>query len=192
MRQELGIANSAGLPVVLRGYTAQDAAALVVPANDRSVMAYMHDADQHEYTLPEAEAWVRFVMADQPDLHLLLSAGAEVVGGVSLARQRDIYSHSAEISYWVTPAWWGRGLATRAVAAASEHAFWTLGLERLYARVFLDNPASLRVLEHNSFVREGLLRAAVRKHGRLHDQALFARLRTDEAAAPSQAGQPRG
>lgn len=185
MRQEIGIATNAGLPVVLRGYTAQDAAALVVPANDRTVMAYMHDAEQHDYTLAEAEAWVRFVVAEQPDLHLLLSAGAEVVGGVSLARQRDIYAHSAEISYWVTPAWWGRGLATRAVAAAMEHAFWSLGLERLYGRVFLDNPASLRVLEHNGFVREGLLRAAVRKHGRLHDQALYARLRADEVPVPA-------
>ncbi len=83
-------------------------------------------------------------------------------------------------------------MATRAVAAATEHAFWTLGLERIYGRVFLDNPASIRVLEHNQFVREGLLRAAVCKHGRLHDQALFARLRADETAAPSQAGQPRG
>ena len=181
MRVDLGVVIGSGAPVVLRGYTTQDAAALVLPANDRTVMAYMHDAEQHDYTLAESEAWVRFVMAEQPELHLLLSAGPEVVGGVSLARQRDIYAHSAEISYWITPSWWGRGLATRAVAAATEHAFWKLGLERLYGRVFLDNPASIRVLEHNGFLHEGLLRAAVRKQGRLHDQALFAKLRTDQA-----------
>ena len=165
--------------LVLRSYAPADAESLLRQSNDRGVMAYMHDAAPHQYTLAEAEAWVRYVIAEQPDHHLLVCQGADVVGGVSLAAQQDIYAHSAELSYWVAPAAWRRGIATRAVGAVTEHAFWTLGLRRLYARVFIANPASARVLEKNGYLFEGVLRSAALKDGTLQDQQMYARVRED-------------
>jgi RimJ/RimL family protein N-acetyltransferase len=52
-----------------------------------------------------------------------------------------------EVSYWLGRAFWGRGIATAALAGF-------LGEERvrpLYARAAADNAASLRVLEKNGF-----------------------------------------
>jgi RimJ/RimL family protein N-acetyltransferase len=56
-----------------------------------------------------------------------------------------------EFGYWLTPSAWGRGYATeagRAMVAAARH---TLGLRRLKAGHFVDNPASGRVLTKLGF-----------------------------------------
>ncbi len=52
-------------------------------------------------------------------------------------------------------------------------------LERLEAHVFSTNPSS-RVLEKCGFTREGVLRHAARKRGRLLDLEVWARLRTEQ------------
>jgi RimJ/RimL family protein N-acetyltransferase len=49
-----------------------------------------------------------------------------------------------------------------------------LKLYRLQARVFADNPASMKVLERCGFVREAILRRLVVKHDRLLDMHVYA------------------
>ena len=51
-----------------------------------------------------------------------------------------------ELGYWLTPDAWGRGYATEAGEAVLAMARHALGLQRLDARHFVDNPASGRVL----------------------------------------------
>lgn len=65
-----------------------------------------------------------------------------------------------EIGYWTHPDARGRGLTTRAAALAVDHAFGTLGLERLAAYAAAGNVASLRVLEALGMRRGSLLRRA--------------------------------
>jgi RimJ/RimL family protein N-acetyltransferase len=48
------------------------------------------------------------------------------------------------------------------------------GLCRLEAAVFAWNPASMRVLEHCGFEREGVSRASVFKDGELIDRVVYA------------------
>jgi RimJ/RimL family protein N-acetyltransferase len=67
---------------------------------------------------------------------------------------------------------------TRIVATYLDWAIPALGLLRIETSVLDSNPASARVLEKNGFVREGVRRGALRKHGRLHDLHLFGRLHT--------------
>jgi ribosomal-protein-alanine N-acetyltransferase len=73
--------------------------------------------------------------------------------------------------------YWGRGIATEAVGAVTQHGFDALGLVRIYAAVFDGNPASVRVLEKNGFEKEGFLRKSAIKAGRVVDQLLYARVR---------------
>lgn len=61
----------------------------------------------------------------------------------------------AEIGYSICQQHRRRGLATQAVSALIERAA-TSGLQALTARTKPDNPASIRVLEHNGFVHVGL------------------------------------
>jgi RimJ/RimL family protein N-acetyltransferase len=57
---------------------------------------------------------------------------------------------SARIGYWVAPAFWGTGYATEAAEAVVGFAA-RMGLREVSARVFQDNPASVRVLLRAGF-----------------------------------------
>ncbi len=58
----------------------------------------------------------------------------------------------AEIGYWISEQWCGRGIGTSAVRQAVAVAFDHLGLESVVARVQSENAPSRRVLEQVGFV----------------------------------------
>ena len=61
--------------------------------------------------------------------------------------------------------------------ALTERAFADVAVTRVFAPVHAYNPASVRVLEHCGFVREGLLRLSAMKAGTVIDRVLMARYR---------------
>ena len=79
-------------------------------------------------------------------------ATLEAVGqiGTSGAREDD---GGIEIGYGINPSWAGRGFATEAVKAVTEHLLALSGVERVTARTEAGNLASQRVLLANGFVR---------------------------------------
>jgi ribosomal-protein-alanine N-acetyltransferase len=87
--------------------------------------------------------------------HLLVTEDGEVLGRVNLFEVAD---DSAELGYRIARKATGQGLATAAVGKLRELAATTYGLSCLRAKVTLDNPASRKVLERNSFVAIGELR----------------------------------
>jgi RimJ/RimL family protein N-acetyltransferase len=102
------------------------------------------------YALADAEAFLSRRREATEAFFLILSHEGErprPIGGIGLAPDEDGY----ELGYWLTPDAWGRGYATeagRAVVAIARHA---LGLRRLHAGHFVDNPASGRVLQKLGF-----------------------------------------
>jgi RimJ/RimL family protein N-acetyltransferase len=81
------------------------------------------------------------------------------------------------MGYWLAEPFWGRGLTTRAVTAASEWAFDNYKVVRIFATAFAHNIASIRVLEKAGFEREGLMRRSAVKNGVILDQILYAKVR---------------
>ena len=80
-----------------------------------------------------------------------------LLGVVGLYRMED-----PELGYWTHPDARGRGLTQRAAALAVDHAFGTLGLDRLVAYASAPNVASRRVLEAVGMRPTGVLREAAR------------------------------
>ena len=74
---------------------------------------------------------------------------------------------------------WGRGYASQAVAALSEHAFAVLGLERLEAGFYADNETSQRAFKRAGFVEEGCRRGGRILDGMRMDEILMGRLREE-------------
>jgi RimJ/RimL family protein N-acetyltransferase len=102
----------------------------------------------------------------------------ELLGGLTL-HHFDPMRDSVEVGYWLFVPARGRGVATRTVQAAVEHAFAN-GIYRVEAHVRLDNPASERVLERAGFRREGVKSRFLRRGAdERHDATLFARLADD-------------
>ena len=86
-----------------------------------------------------------------------------LIGGIGMGAVEGGH----EFGYWLTPSAWGRGYATeagRAMVAAARH---TLGLRRLKAGHFVDNPASGRVLTKLGFRPTGTItpRASLARGG---------------------------
>ena len=109
--------------------------------------------------------------------HWAIEVDGIAVGGVGVDLGEGINAKSGHFGFWLGEQYWGRGIMTTTVRAASEYALTHFGLVRLEASVFAWNPASMRVLEKSGFVREGLLRKSVLKEGQLIDQVLYALVR---------------
>jgi RimJ/RimL family protein N-acetyltransferase len=98
----------------------------------------------------------------------------EIQGG-GVLHHVDWQRDQAEIGYWLFEHARGRGTATRTARFLAEHGF-SLGLQRIEARVNVGNAASERVLERVGFTREGVLRSMTRRDGNRIDQTVFSLL----------------
>jgi RimJ/RimL family protein N-acetyltransferase len=94
-----------------------------------------------------------FPTPESKAFHIIDSASG-VIGIVKAA----LIEHRAQIGYVVHRPFWGRGIATAAVAGITEVVEAMPAISRVWATCALDNPASSRVLEKCGFQREAVLR----------------------------------
>ena len=140
--------------LLLRPGWAEDAPALAKAIADESIVRNLANAPW-PYGLAEAEA---FLAAPKDPIlpNFLLFARTDgdpvLVGSCGLIRKA---SGAIVLGYWIARDYWGRGYATEAGGQLLEIAR-TLGIKRLDASYFSDNPASGRVLEKLGFAPTGL------------------------------------
>lgn len=109
------------------------------------------------YTIEDARAFLS--TANRANV-FAITADDELVGMTGIVPHEG----GTEIGYWIGRRWWGRGYATCAVGLLVEEVH-RRGISLLIAEVFPDNPASMRVLEKNGFVREGEVQRDLPKRG---------------------------
>ena len=97
-----------------------------------------------------------------------------LVGWVSLSQIFRGAFQSCYLGYAIDRDHTGRGLATRAIAGAVEHA-WDIGLHRVQANVVTTNHASMRVLRKNGFRHEGTALRYLHIGGAWTDHEMFAK-----------------
>ena len=162
---------------VLRPWRTGDEAALVRYANNRNVSGNLKDRFPFPYTPADAAAWIAHASAQTPPSNFAIVVDGEAVGGLGIELGTDVFQRSAEIGYWLGEPFWGRGIATEALRAATEYAWATFDIIRLEAGVFSWNPASARVLEKAGYTLEGRMRQGIVKHGRVGDRLIYGLLR---------------
>ena len=86
---------------------------------------------------------------------------------------------SATIGYWVSEEFAGKNVTPTAVALATDHCFFGLGLHRMEICIRPENAPSLRVVEKLGFRYEGLRRRYIHINGDWRDHFCFA-LTVDE------------
>lgn len=91
-----------------------------------------------------------------------------------------------EMGYWIGKPYRGKGFATEAIASVVAHA-GTLGVPRIHADTFLDNPASARVLAKAGFTTTGQVERLFPARGGRRDL-----LRHERVPAEAQALNSRG
>ena len=168
--------------LTLRPGWPEDAAALAAAIGHASVVRNLARAPW-PYAVADAEAFLMLPRgAHEPRFQILKRDTARLIGGIGI----DIGgANGDELGYWLTPDAWGRGYATeaaRAVIAIARHA---LGLRRLHAGHFVDNPASGRVLTKLGFRATGrVVPRESRGRGDVVACALYELVLEDRTAMP--------
>ncbi len=157
----------------LRALRAEDAPVLARYADNPNIARRLRDRFPHPYLVADALGFIDYVAATPDECVACIDVANEAVGTVGLQFRKDIERCSAELGYWIGEPFWGRGMVPAAVRAFTSWAMPRFQITRVFAEVFADNPASLRVLEKAGFQRVGLLRKAAIKRGIYHDYVLY-------------------
>jgi ribosomal-protein-alanine N-acetyltransferase len=105
-----------------------------------------------------------FIIEHRGELAGQLNVSSISYGSVSMAT----------IGYWVSERFAGLGLTPTAVALATDHCFFTVGLHRMEICIRPENEPSLRVVEKLGFRYEGLRRRFIHINGDWRDHFCFA------------------
>lgn len=163
----------------IRSYSLSDKSALVKYANNYNVSKNLRDSFPFPYTDKDAKLWLSSVSANKPELNFAIANKTELIGGIGLMPQPDVYRFSAEIGYWLAEPFWGKGIVTKALIAMTKYAFENYNFNRLFAGVFEGNIGSQKVLEKAGYKLEGQLRKTVYKSATFKDQLMYAILRDE-------------
>jgi len=159
---------------VVRDWSPGDKDALVRVANNRAIWRNMTDMFPHPYGEVEADAWFAFLARMSEPTHWAIEVEGRLAGGIGVEIGEGVFSKSANFGYWLGEPFWGRGIMTAAAQMVAPWVMRQFDLRRLEADVFVWNPASMRVLEHCGFVREGISVASVYKDGEVIDRVIYA------------------
>lgn len=107
-------------------------------------------------------------------LPFLIEHNGEIAGQLNVSSIAYGSVSSATIGYWVSERFAGKGLTPTAVALATDHCFFTMGLHRMEICIRPENDPSLRVVEKLGFRYEGLRRRYIHINGDWRDHFCFA------------------
>jgi ribosomal-protein-alanine N-acetyltransferase len=107
-------------------------------------------------------------------LPFLIEYDGELAGQLNVSSIAYGSLSSATIGYWVSERFAGKGVTPTAVALATDHCFFTVGLHRMEICIRPENEPSLRVVEKLGFRYEGLRRRYIHINGDWRDHFCFA------------------
>lgn len=165
--------------LVLRPPTAADLDDIVAEINDVAVVRMLARVP-FPYSHADAEDFLAWSRMSRNDINLVVAKDGRVIGCAGI---NDV-AGTCEFGYWLGKAHWRQGLATEASRAFLAFCFGELGMDKIRAGAFADNPSSLRVQEKLGFTRTGvsLRRSLARGREVEHIDTVLTRARFAEAA----------
>lgn len=128
-----------------------------------------------------AEVWRKRLAAaedNERQVSLVALSGGEVIGSCGLEQYSRIRrSHCGNIGMGVLPAWQGKGVGSRLLAAVLDVADQWMNLHRVELSVYADNEAALALYHKFGFEIEGRFRDYAIRDGQWTDTLSMARLR---------------
>lgn len=161
----------------LRPYREEDIAELLPIIGTREVAATTLRI-AHPYTEQDARDFL--ALEREPGkiwLAITLRNDGKQIGGIGL-RVDDQHQH-AELGYWLGLPYWGQGYAAEAGRELLRYGFEDLGLHRVFASHFKQNPSSGRILVKLGMRHEGCQREHLRKWDQFVDSELYGILRQE-------------
>ena len=144
----------------------------------------------HPFSQAEEENWYGEMIKRPVDEHVMRievrgpdTAGGEqqwkLIGSLGFY-DIDWRNRSSEFGILIgDKTYWNQGYGTEAVRLLVEHGFNTLNLNRIFLRVFENNPRAIRAYEKAGFIHEGRLRQAEFRDGKYHDVLIMSILKEE-------------
>lgn len=160
--------------ITLRPYQVEDAERLSSLANNYNVARFLTNRFPHPYTIQNALDFIKNFSSENPLKVFAIDLDGVLIGGIGLHPQEDIFSNNAEIGYWLGEAYWGKGYMPEALKLMIKYAFDNFQVNRLYCRVYGNNPKSMKVLQKCRFIEEAVFKKTLLKFGEELDEHIFA------------------
>ena len=162
------------MKILLRPWLSKDLEPLATLANNKKVWDNVRDIFPHPYTLKDAKEWLARNVNVTPVLNFVIEVDGHFAGSIGMVPKTDVYKCNMEIGYWLGEPYWGKGIATTAIALMCDSIHHEYPhINRIYAEVFENNKASMRALEKNGFVLECIRKKAVFKNNVLLDDHVW-------------------
>jgi [ribosomal protein S5]-alanine N-acetyltransferase len=166
--------------ILLRPWSIRDAAQLAEIANNKNIADNLRDGFPFPYSLNDAINWLNIILPENlPARFFAITIDKILVGSIGIVTKEDIYRKNCEIGYFLSEKIWGKGIATKAIKAATSYAFNKFDIVRIYAEPFADNPGSRKALEKAGFTLEATLRSNVIKNSIIKDSCIYSVLKED-------------
>lgn len=163
----------------IRNYSLKDIDSLVKYANNYNLSKYLRDSFPNPYTRDDAERWIDFIDKNPVYLAFAIADEKELIGAIGAVPFDDVHRFSAEVGFWLGEPFWNKGIISEALKLFCNYLFTQHKFIRLTANVFEGNRASMRVLEKNGFVLEGILKQNIYKENKFLDNYVFGLLKKD-------------
>ena len=163
--------------LTLRDWRPTDAPRVAELADNYKIWRTLRDQFPRPYALSDAEAFIALALSEEPRIHFAIALDDAPIGSIGIIPGTDIYHRSAEVGFWLGEPYWGRGFASEALTAFTDWAFAHYDLVRIFALVFVANPASARALEKSGFELTARIRNAAVKEGSVVDEWIYSRIR---------------
>lgn len=157
--------------IELRPFRPDDAEAVQLLLNDREVSKYLTARVSWPYSLENAQWWVEQGSYQNPTW--AIEYQGELAGCIGIEPDPEEAS-MGEIGYWVGRRFWGRGVATQAVRQVTRQCLQSGQHKGIWAGVFDENVASMRVLQNCGYELQAVLCQAYFKQGKYYDKHLYA------------------
>jgi RimJ/RimL family protein N-acetyltransferase len=135
-------------------------------------------------SMGEEEQWFENMMKGKPHEQPLVIEAKSESGWMMIGNSGffgfDWRIRKAELGILIgDKSYWNRGYGTEVMRLLLNHGFTTLNLNRIFLRVYEDNPRAIRAYEKAGFVHEGRLRQAEFHDGRYLDVLLMSVLESE-------------
>ena len=164
------------MDINIRTWKMEDAHSLAKALNNKNIHDNLRDGLPFPYTVSDAKDFISAMLAADSNntFAWAITVDDAAIGSIGVFRKENVHRLTAEMGYYISEEYWGKGIVTVAVKQACNYIFENTDIIRIFADPYASNTGSCRVLEKAGFVYEGTLRKNAVKNGQIADMKMYA------------------
>lgn len=167
--------------IYLRRLNEEDASdAYVRWMNDPDINQYL-ESRFFTHTIENTKAFIRSVTNDNNyQFGIFVKGNDRHIGNIKVGGINH-YHRYADIGFLIgEKEYWGKGIATEAIGLATDFAFNTLKLHKLWGGAYSPNVGSVKAFIKNGYEQEGIKRSQYLYNGEYVDDIMYGKVNPNE------------